>query len=43
MKWIIAACGVVVFALIWILIFKLALKNPNNGNEFSRDEKWGRW
>jgi hypothetical protein len=25
--------------LVWWIIYRLAMRNPNNGNEFSRDDR----
>jgi hypothetical protein len=38
MKWILISAAVVIFITVWIFVFRAALKKPNNGNEFSRDE-----
>jgi hypothetical protein len=37
MRWIIAISAVVLFIVGWICAFSSVMKNPNNGNEFSRD------
>ena len=39
--WLVGACvgAVVVVVTVWLLVFRSAMKNPNNGNEFSRDSE----
>jgi hypothetical protein len=38
MRWIIAISAVMLFIVGWICAFRSVMKNPNNGNEFSRDQ-----
>jgi hypothetical protein len=39
--WVLVVLAVIAFTAVWWLVFRAAMRSPNNGNEFSSDSEGG--
>lgn len=40
MRWLIGIACLLVLGVVWWMVYRLAMRDPNDGNDFSRDNIW---